>query len=82
MDHMKSMDCHCTFFLGPYRRLKGLKVKVVIFVNGHGKSSGYTRLAVYTALSRSSGMFHVIHVHIRNESTEQYQNDRTLTREK
>ena len=37
-DHLKSTECDCKFFLGPYRRLKGLTVKVVIFVNGHGAS--------------------------------------------
>ena len=74
--HKKSTDCDCKFFLGPYKRLKGLTVKVVIFVNGHGRSSGYNRLAVYTALSRSSCTFRLLNVQVLDMSTEQYQIDR------
>ena len=76
MDPLKSTECDCNFFLGPYRRMKGLTVKVVVFINGHGRSSGYNRLAVYTALSRSSCTFRLLNVKVLDMNTEQYQIDR------
>ena len=56
--------------------MKGLTVKVVVIINGHGRSRGYNRLAVYTFLSRSSCTFRLLNVKVLDMNTEQYQIDR------
>ena len=59
--------------MSAYRRLKGLTVKVVIFISVHGVSDGFNRLAVYTALTRSSCTFSLFKVKIEDMCMKEYQ---------
>ena len=53
--HKKTLtNCDCKYFVGPYKQLKGLTVKVVIYLSIQGSSQGHNRLAAYTSLTRSS----------------------------
>ena len=43
--HNKSLtSCECKYFIGPFRKIKGLTVKVVIYLSIQGSSRGHNRL--------------------------------------
>ena len=69
----KLPDCRCKYFIGPYKRLKGLTVKVMIYVSVHGRTRGYNRMAVYTALTRSSCSIIMFNVTVKNMEMKKYQ---------
>ena len=71
--HPKLTECRCKYFVGPYKRLKGLTVKVIYFVSIHGSTPGCNRMAAYTALSRSSCSINLINVKVTNMDIEKYQ---------
>merc|ERR1719483_2030212 len=69
----KLTDCKCKFFIGPYRKLKGLTVKVIIFISIQGTTMGHNRLAAYTSLSRSSCAFVMFYVRVKDMKMQEYQ---------
>ena len=71
--HTKKTNCLCKYFVGPYQKLKGLTVKVVIHVFVQGSEEGHNRLAAYTALSRSSCLVKMFSVKVKSMNMEKYQ---------
>ena len=69
----KLTDCRCKYFIGPYKRLKGLTVKVIIYVSVQGRTRGYNRMAVYTGLTRSSCSIIMFNIIVKNMEMKRYQ---------
>ena len=69
----KQTDCRCKYFIGPYKKLKGLTVKVVIYVSVQGKSQGHNRKAAYTAISRSSCIIIMLNITVISMTMKSYQ---------
>ena len=65
--------CKCKYFVGPYKEIKGLTVKVVIFISIQGSTRGYNRLATYTSLTRSSCSTEMLYVHVESMKMVNYQ---------
>ena len=69
----KLTDCRCKYFIGPYKRLKGMTVKVIIYVSVQGRTRGYNRMAVFTGLTRSSCSIIMFNVTVKNMEMKKYQ---------
>jgi len=74
--HKRLTECTCKCFIGPYKRLKGLTVKVMIYISLQGSSRGHNRMSAYTALSRSSCSIIIFYVTVRNMNMLCYQKDK------
>ena len=72
----KLTDCRCKYFIGPYKKLKGLTVKVVIYVSVQGRTQGHNRKAAYTAISRSSCALIMFNISVNSMTMESYQADK------
>ena len=75
--HEKALtSCKCKYFIGPFRQLKGLTVKVVIYLSIQGSSRGHNRLAAYTSLTRSSCMVEMFYIQVKSMKMVNYQIDK------
>ena len=72
--HNKSLtSCECKYFIGPFRKIKGLTVKVVIYLSIQGSSRGHNRLAAYTSLTRSSCLVEMLYIQVKSMRMVNYQ---------
>ena len=72
--HQKALtSCECRYFIGPFRQLKGLTVKVVIYLSIQGSSQGHNRLAAYTSLTRSSCLVEMFYIQVKSMKMVNYQ---------
>ena len=72
--HEKALtSCKCKYFIGPFRQLKGLTVKVVIYLSIQGSSQGHNRLAAYTSLTRSSCLVEMFYIQVKSMKMVNYQ---------
>ena len=72
--HQRALtSCECKYYIGPYKELKGLTVKVVIYISIQGRTRGHNRLAAYTSLTRSSCAIEMFYVQVKNMKMDNYQ---------
>ena len=75
--HEKTLtSCGCKYFIGPFRQLKGLTVKVVVYLSIQGSSQGHNRLAAYTSLTRSSCLVEMFYIQVESMKMVNYQKDK------
>ena len=75
--HKKTLtNCDCKYFVGPYKQLKGLTVKVVIYLSIQGSSRGHNRLAAYTSLTRSSCLVEMFYIQVKSMRMLNYQTEK------
>ena len=72
----KLTDCRCKYFIGLYKKLKGLTVKVVIYVSVQGSTEGHNRKAAYIAISRISCAIIMFNVTVNSMAMEGYQSEK------